>query len=58
MAFPQGAGRDDPQWEAWLPAMLPRLWLLERAFESSPSFPRRGDGRTSKAALLAMVRPL
>lgn len=55
MAFPQRAGRDDPQWEAWLTAMLPRLWL---AFPSSPSSPRRGDGRSSKAALLATVRPL
>lgn len=27
MAFPEGAGRDDPQWEAWFTAMLPRLWL-------------------------------
>lgn len=28
MAFPEGAGRDDPQQEAWLAAMLPQLWLL------------------------------
>lgn len=39
MAFPKGAGRDDPQQEAWLAAMLPQLWLLSACVSKPAPLP-------------------
>lgn len=39
MAFPEGAGRDDPQREAWLTAELPRLWLLSACVSELAQLP-------------------
>lgn len=64
MAFPKGAGRDDLQWEAWLTAMLPRLWLLRACVSELAQLPEawgrphfKGGSVSHGPAALATARP-